>query len=392
MPALPVSRRGLLSAMATGLPATGLIAAASPANAAEAEAPPPEPPVAPPLATDHGDLPSFKYHFADSRKKETAGGWAREATVAEFPASKALAGVNMRLHAGAYRELHWHALAAEWAFMLSGHARTTVIDPDGNAETNEFGPGDVWYFPRGYGHSIQGLGPDGCEFMLVFDDGAFSEFGTFSVTDWLAHTPPEMLAKNLGVPAAAFAKIPDRELYIMPGTVPPPLPLEPPVGSLVSAPQTHRYPLLGQRPIEAPGGTVRIVSSKEFPVSTTMTGVLEDINPGAVRELHWHPHADEWQYYVSGQGRMTVFGSSARARTWDYRAGDVGYVPRGYGHYIENTGSDPLRVLVVLNSGVYGDISISDWLARNPARLVAEHFNLPLDVVARFPKRKVIIA
>ncbi len=388
MPTLPVSRRGLLSAAAS----TGLIAAAATANAAEPELPAPEPAVTPRLPTDHGELPSFKYVFANSHKKENKGGWAREATVAEFPASKALAAVNMRLYAGAYRELHWHALAAEWAFMLSGHARTTVIDPDGNAETNEFGPGDVWYFPRGYGHSIQGLGPDGCEFMLVFDDGAFSEFGTFSVTDWLAHTPPEVLAKNLGVPAAAFAKIPDHELYIMPGTVPPPLPLEPPPASLVSAPQTHRYPLLAQRPIEAPGGTVHIVSSKEFPVSTTMTGVIEDINPGAVRELHWHPHADEWQYYVSGQGRMTVFGSTARAVTWDYRAGDVGYVPRGYGHYIENTGTEPLRVLVVLNSGVYGDISISDWLARNPAQLVAEHFNLPLDVVARFPKRKVIIA
>ena len=64
----------------------------------------------------------------------------------------------MRLEPGGIRELHWHATAAEWAFVIEGKVRTTVIDPDGNQETNDFGPGDVWYFPRGHGHSLQGLG------------------------------------------------------------------------------------------------------------------------------------------------------------------------------------------------------------------------------------------
>ena len=60
--------------------------------------------------------------------------------------------------------------------------------------------------------------------------------------------------------------------------------------------------------------------------------------------MHWHPNADEWQYYISGKGRMTVFASGGKARTFDYQAGDVGYVPFAMGHYIENTGDETLRL------------------------------------------------
>ena len=75
---------------------------------------------------------------------------------------------------------------------------------------------DVWYFPRGHGHSIQGIGPGTCVFVLVFDNGYFSEFGTFSISDWIGHTPPEVLAKYFGVPVATFANFPKRE-KIRPG-------------------------------------------------------------------------------------------------------------------------------------------------------------------------------
>ena len=77
---------------------------------------------------------------------------------------------------------------------------------EGRNFINDVGVGDLWYFPPGLPHSIQGLGPDGCEFLLVFDDGAFSEDNTFLLSDWFVHTPPEVLAKNFGVPAASFAQ------------------------------------------------------------------------------------------------------------------------------------------------------------------------------------------
>ena len=137
-------------------------------------------PSPPPLAG--AALPSFRFDLNSVTPKILPGGTAKEATVAEFPVSDKLAGVYMTLEPGGLREMHWHANAAEWAYVIDGRCRVTTIDPQNQAEIVDFGPGDVWYFPRGHGHSIQGLGPGVCTFVLVFDNGYFSEFGTFSIT------------------------------------------------------------------------------------------------------------------------------------------------------------------------------------------------------------------
>ena len=261
------SRRNLLGAAATG----SLIAAAS-ATDALANGQPPWGPTPPVLAG--AQLPSFRFQLGAVTPKRWQGGWAKEATVAEFPVSEKLAGVLMSLVPGGLRELHWHANAAEWAYMIKGQCRVTTIDPNGHCEIVDFGPGDVWYFPRGHGHSIQSIGREDCLFILVFDNGFFSEFGTFSITDWLGHTSAEVLAKNFGVPAQTFANFPKSEVYIATGPVPPPLPADPAPGTLDSGALTHRYRLLAQRPDTYPGGTIRLVSEREFPISTTMTGAI----------------------------------------------------------------------------------------------------------------------
>lgn len=344
------------------------------------------------VAQDKNELPAIRFPMEAQKGKVDPGGSAKEATVAEFPISKGLAGVSMRLKPGGIRELHWHANAAEWAYMVSGRARITIIDPAGSWETVDLGPGDVWFFPRGHGHSITGLGPGECHFILVFDNGAFSEFGTFSITDWVAHTPPEVLSKNLGVPAATFATFPKKEVYIVQGPVPPALPAQPPAGSQKSPPLTHKYQLEAQQPYVHEGGDLRLVSVNEFPISTTMTGALMTLKPKGLRELHWHPNADEWQYYLSGKARMTVFGSGGRARTADFGPGDVGYAPQGMGHYIENIGDDDCRLLLVFNAPTYQEISISSWLASNPRQLVAANFGVPESVIAKFPTKRVFMA
>ena len=351
-----------------------------------------QPPFGPaPAPLDGPELPSFRYPLASQPTQQFDGGTAKEANVTGFPVSEKLAGVYMTLEPGALRELHWHANAAEWAYVIEGRCRVTTIDPQNQCEIVDFGPGDVWYFPRGHGHSIQGLGPGTCVFVLVFDNGYFSEFGTFSITDWLGHTPPEVLARNLGLQESTFAAFPKKEVYIAKGPVPPPLPQDPAPGSLDAPPLTHRYQLLAQAPDTFPGGTMRTVSEREFPISTTMTGALLTIDAGAMRELHWHPNAAEWQLYLKGSARMSVFGSHGRARTDEFAAGDVGYVPQGYGHYIENTGKDELQVVLVLNNATYESISITGWLAANPDLLLATNFGVPESVFASMPKRALIM-
>ncbi|MGA7585751.1 MAG: cupin domain-containing protein [Rouxiella badensis] len=366
-----LTRRDMLKISAAGAATVGLNSAlVSQASAEETRN------LAPPTTYQpaHNATAVYKYKYSDSVKRILPGGWAREATVKQFPISEGIAGVDMTLAPGSVRELHWHAIAAEWAFMISGKARITIIDPQGTSEVAEFGPGDVWYFPKGYGHSIQAL-EGGAHFILTFDNGHFSEFGTFSITDWVAHTPKEVLSKSTNLPASIFSKAKQGEAYIVTGRVPPALPLARNNGGRDDSPLKHHYPLMSVPPFfESENGSIHIVSSKEFPISQTMTGVIEIMKPGAVREMHWHPNANEWQYYISGKGRMTVFSSHSHAETQEYDATDVGYVPQGFGHYIENIGDEDLKVLVVLDNGIYQDISLSDWLAKTPSNVLADNF------------------
>ena len=339
--------------------------------------------------TDAGTVPNLKFSFSDAHNRLLTGGWSREVTVRELPVATTLAGVDMRLKPGAIRELHWHK-EAEWAFMLAGHARITCIDAEGRNFIDDLGPGDLWNFRAGLPHSIQALA-DGCEFLIVFDDGSFSENNTFLLTDWFNHTPMEVLAKNLGVSGSALAglpKDPNHERYIFNGQVPPPLAQDVVSGPAGASPMSMTYRLLEQEPIEVPGGRVRIVDSSNFPAASTIAAALVELDQGSMRELHWHPTNDEWQYYISGQGQMTVFASSGMARTFDYRAGDVGYVPFAMGHYILNTGEQPLRFLEMFRSPTYADISLNQWLALTPPELVQAHLNLDQSTTAAITANK----
>jgi len=348
--------------------------------------------VVPPV-TDAGSVPVFKYPFSLSHKRLHQGGWSREVTVRELPVSKAIAGVDMRLTAGGIRELHWHA-AAEWAFMLYGSARITAIDANGNSFVADVNEGDLWYFPTGIPHSIQGLAPDGAEFLLVFDDGNFSEYATVLLSEWMAHTPREVLAKNFGVATQALNKLQTEELFIFQSELPPPLAADQRAAAGAMGRSATDFAFrLTQQPVtqRTKGGEVRIIDSSLFKASTTIAAAIVTVHPGGMRELHWHPNADEWQYYISGKGRMTVFATGSRARTADFEAGDVGYVQQTLPHYIENTGDTDLRFLEMFKSSFYQDLSLSEWLSHTPPELVMAHLNIDKATLDALPKEKLVI-
>jgi oxalate decarboxylase len=338
------------------------------------------------------ELPTFKFALEKSVGKVIGNSVGKEATVEQLPISKGIAGVSMQLEPGVMREMHWHATAAEWAFVIEGRVRTTVIDPQGRAETNDFEPGDVWYFPRGHGHMLQCLGDKPCHFILIFDNGYFSEFGTFSVTDWIGHVPQPLLAKNFGLPAAAFDKFPKEEVYFAKGPIPSEKAAAPLQGEK-RPPETHKYRMLAEPPHSVHnGGREWRLDSTKFPIARTITGVVLDLDPGALRTLHWHPNADEWQYVLSGNISVTLFGSHGRFRAETLEAGDVGFIPQGYGHSIENIGTAPARILIGFNTGHYQSIDLTQWIAGNPADVLATNFGQATSVVDKLPHQDVFIA
>ena len=407
-----ITRRGFLGVSSAALAAAGLLSAKNVAGQAQESTQTPKtdrstsdpgptnpaldaanPDSNKPLATDAGGVQTFKYPFAFAHKRFQEGGWSREVTVRELAVSKALAGVDMRLTAGGVRELHWHT-AAEWAFMLYGGARITCIDADGKSFVTDVKESDLWYFPPGIPHSIQGLRPDGAEFLLVFDDGNFSEYETVLLTDWMAHTPREVVAKNFGVSPQALQKMPTKESFIFQADVPGPLAEDQraAAGALGPSPIDFAFRTLQHPPVKRnKSGEVRIIDSSSFKVATQVAAAVVTVHPGGMRELHWHPNADEWQFFISGNGRQTVFATGGRARTMDFETGDVGYVQKTLPHYIENTGSTDLKFLEMFKSSYYQDLSLPEWLSHTPPELVEAHLHLDKATLDALPREKPVL-
>jgi oxalate decarboxylase len=222
------------------------------------------------------------------------------------------------------------------------------------------------------------------------NEGKASEFTTLLVSEWFTHTPPDILAENFGVPAETFQDIPLRDLYIFQGKLPGDLAADREAVSGKGAPP-HPFTFTfgsGAPARETKGGSVRIADSRNFTVSTTIAAALVTVRPGGLREMHWHPNADEWQYWIKGKGQMTVFNTGPNAVTMDFNAGDIGYVKKNLGHYIKNTGDTDLQFLEVFKSSYFADVSLSDWISRTPPAMVAQHLNVSEATIAKFPKNK----
>ena len=298
----------------------------------------------------------------------------------------------MRLTAGGIREMHWH-LFAEWAYMTYGTCRITILDQLGRPYIADVKEGDLWYFPAGLPHSLQGLGPDGCEFLICFDEGKASEFSTLLVIGMVyphaaGYSRRELRGSGRDVREHSTARslhLPGQSARRSGG------------GSggcewkgRSAAPVHLLAGIDGPDARNTKGGTVHIADSKNFTVSTTVAAALLTIRPGGMREMHWHPNADEWQYWIKGKGTMTIFNTGPNAVTMDFNAGDIGYVKKNLGHYIKNTGDTDLQVLEVFRAPQFQDVSLSDWITHTPPALVA-HRLVGVPCIAAFWRVKSLL-
>lgn len=180
------------------------------------------------------------------------------------------------------------------SYVLNGTLRVAISDETGANYLDQLSHGDLWFFPSGLAHSIQCVSDGGCEFLLVFDDGGFDENETFLLSDFMAHIPREVLNKNFpNFKNSDFDKVPKDELYIFPA----PEGIETFAQDSIDNPQgntakVYTYNASSHPATQLPGGTVKIVDSRNFSVSDIALAEVT-INPGAIRELHWHPRSGE---------------------------------------------------------------------------------------------------
>ena len=271
--------------------------------------------------------------------------------------------------------MHSHQ-QSEFGYVLEGTARVTAVDEMGRLFIADCHQGEGWIFPKNVGHSIQAI-EEGCEFILLFDKGTYSEDHTFSISELFSHLPLDVLSANFGCSEETFRNLPNAEVYITDGGTPDPINLKKLYAPNGFVPNTYKHELIHVAPIKSSGGSIRILDHHNFPACNTVAVAMVEIEPGAMREIHWHSNQDEFQYYIQGDARMTVFMPGPKARTFNYHSGDVGYVPVGGFHYVQNIGSETLIYLEFFNSSHYADISLAQWIAMTPDEVVKSCLNVP---------------
>lgn len=387
------TRRGILGVMtvAAGALATGRAVAVEDDGHAAGYDVAPASRFAATIPRKDGDPVVFTTSLDKGALKATSGGWARDVTTRNLPIATDIAGAHLFLNPGGVREMHWHT-SDEWAYILAGHCQVTVVDPQGETEVANYGPGDLWYFPKGHSHAIQTIGGEPCHAILAFNDGLYGEHGTFGLSDWASRLDPAMMAQVFGMPKESIAGIPPGEVYIRQGAVMRHDGMQARATKVLSRARTHRYAMLANAPqTTSDGGSLAIASAEEYPMSAAMSGTLLRLQPGALHEPHWHPNANEWHYVSKGRTRVTLFAPDKRLSVAELSVGDCAYLPRGCGHTVQNIGREECEVVGVLDSGSYQETSLSDWVQRVPAHLLANNLGLPDEAFSKLARKTSVI-
>ena len=147
----------------------------------------------------------------------------------------------------------------------------------------------------------------------------------------------------------------------------------------------------GFEKIEFTGGTFFRANKKQFSCLKGLAVQMLKLKPGAVREPHSHPNAEQLDYCVSGHARVGIVGPEGEKQLLDLHEGDISFVPRGYVHWIENVGQGQLHFLVILSHEMPETIELSETLVGVPGATLTAAFGVPKDFLKGLPTKTVTI-
>jgi oxalate decarboxylase/phosphoglucose isomerase-like protein (cupin superfamily) len=147
----------------------------------------------------------------------------------------------------------------------------------------------------------------------------------------------------------------------------------------------------GFEKIEFAGGTFFRANKKQFPCLKGLAVQMLKLKPGAVREPHSHPNAEQLDYCLSGHARVGIVGPEGQKQILDLHEGDISFVPRGYVHWIENVGSAQLHFLVILSHEMPETIELSETLTGVPGKTLSTTLGVSENFLKELPKKTVTI-
>lgn len=280
-----------------------------------------------------------------------------------------------------------HRKAAEWVYVSKGSCEFTLMDDNNRYVNGVAHTGDVWFFPLGWQHSIQAVDPDdGCETLLFFDDedGA----GSINLSDMMAAYPEDILKASLNnIPSDIIETFPEKQNSVALGIVKDER-LEPSDFPLDLWPV---FPVdKGSISDSGEGGKEYAVRQEQMLATLTMSGGRIELDEGAMRELHWHTNADELHYVLEGCVKNIVHSNknfpADKPEEYTICAGDIGYVPKQFVHYLEAVGG-PATVIATFNHPSWGTQGLSGMMSVTPAHITASTLNTSEEVAKKyFPK------
>ncbi|MCJ2119366.1 cupin domain-containing protein [Methylobacterium sp. J-001] len=142
------------------------------------------------------------------------------------------------------------------------------------------------------------------------------------------------------------------------------------------------------------GGWARDLTANQLPIATGIAGAHLFLNPGGVREMHWHSSA-EWAYVINGHCQVTILDPDGGLEVLNFGPGDTWSFPAGHAHAIQTLGDVPCHAILTFDDGLYGDhgtFGLSDWLSRLDHSILRAAFNLSEAVTRDLPEAEVYIA
>jgi oxalate decarboxylase len=129
------------------------------------------------------------------------GGYLKAATKSNLPVLNGLGILGFGLTPKGIVEPHWHTNAGELVYIAQGHARMSILDPDGTIEIAELKAGGMGFAPPSHFHSIDNIGKEDVVVIAFFTHEDPNYIG---ISEALSVIPKDLLASSFGVAPGYF--------------------------------------------------------------------------------------------------------------------------------------------------------------------------------------------
>ena len=320
------------------------------------------------------------FHLFNSQLQTTCEGGRRiDVTADQLPALSGMALSLLELNPAGFREPHWHPNAHELSYCLEGTGLMTIFSPGAGHDTFTIQPGDIAFVPMGYLHHVENTGKTPLKMALCFNH---QDPEDIDLSSGVGVMPAHIMGDTFSLPASFFTELKAsvKSAFIVQRETPavPPYPM---------TTGRFRMGLEASHPqVKTAGGWVKMSNGFLLPTLEGLSIYAVQLERGGAREPHWHPNAHELNYLVSGSALITILSPGGKVETFEMKAGDLSFLPKGYLHHIENTGNEPAHFAIFFNHVSPSDIGFSGCLGAYSNEVLAAVFKVPVSYFDNLPK------